>query len=105
MADKTEGKKLVVEVVIEAKKAMADAEDLSEKLEEVEKKTNSSISKKFGENFAGGVNIAVASLRTFDSIFPNTISGIGDIITQFNAAKQAMAAGASAPLAWATSII
>lgn len=105
VADKTDEKKLVVEVVIEAKKAMADAEDLSEKLEEVEKKTNSSISKKFGENFAGGVNIAVASLRTFDSIFPNTISGIGDIITQFNAAKQAMAAGASAPLAWATSII
>ena len=105
VADKTDGKKLVVEIVLETKKAIADAEDLSEKLEDVEKKTKSSISEKFGKNFAGGVNIAVASLRAFDSIFPNTISGLEEIVKQATAAKDAMAAGASAPIAWLTSLI
>lgn len=103
MADKT---KVTVKVVSpETKQALIDAEKLSKKLEEVEKQSKTVISEKFGKNFAGGVDIAVSSLRALNSIFPDTISGIGEIVAQFNAAKQAMAAGASAPVSWATAII
>lgn len=61
--------------------------------------------KQAGKNFAGGVSLATTSLRTFNSIAPDTVDGIGEIITQINAAKQAMTAGTSAPLAWGTAII
>lgn len=61
--------------------------------------------KQAGKNFAGGINLATTSLRTFNSIAPDAVDGIGEIITQVNAAKQAMTAGASAPLAWGTAIV
>lgn len=56
-------------------------------------------------NFAGSVNLATTSLRTLNSTVPDTIDGIGEIITQINAAKQAMTTGASAPIAWGTAIV
>lgn len=61
--------------------------------------------KQAGKNFAGGVSLATTSLRTFNSIAPDAVDGIGEIITQINAAKQAMTAGTSAPIAWGTAII
>lgn len=61
--------------------------------------------KQAGKNFAGGINLATTSLRTFNSIAPDAVDGIGEIITHVNAAKQAMTAGASAPLAWGTAIV
>lgn len=61
--------------------------------------------KQAGKNFAGGINLATTFLRTFNSIAPDAVDGIGEIITQVNAAKQAMTAGASAPLAWGTAIV
>lgn len=61
--------------------------------------------KQAGKNFSGGVNLATTSLRTLNAIAPDTVDGIGEIITQINAAKQAMTAGASAPIAWATAIV
>ena len=61
--------------------------------------------KQAGKNFAGGINLATTSLRTFNTIAPDAVDGIGEIITQVNAAKQAMTAGASAPLAWGTAIV
>lgn len=61
--------------------------------------------KQAGKNFAGGINLATTSLRTFNSIAPDAVDGIGEIITQVNAAKQAMTAGASAPLDWGTAIV
>lgn len=60
---------------------------------------------KANKNFASSVNLATTSLRTFNSIAPDTVDGIGEIITQVNATKQAMTAGASAPIAWGTAII
>ncbi len=80
-------------------KGSKDIQDNQDKLN----KTLSS--EEVGKSFAGGVNLAITSLRTLNSIFPNTVNGIGDIITQANAAKQAMAAGTSAPMAWGTAII
>ena len=41
----------------------------------------------------------------FNSIAPDAVDSIGEIITQVNAAKQAMTAGASAPVAWGTAIV
>ena len=61
--------------------------------------------KQAGKNFAGGVNLATTSLRTLNAVAPDTVDGIGEIITQINAAKQAMTAGASAPIAWGTAIV
>lgn len=58
-----------------------------------------------GKNFAGSINLATTSLRTFNSIAPDAVDSIGEIITQVNAAKQAMTAGASAPVAWGTAIV
>lgn len=80
-------------------KGSKDIQDNQDKLN----KTLSS--EEVGKKFAGGVNLAITSLRTLNSIFPDTVNGIGDIITQANAAKQAMAAGTSAPMAWGTAII
>lgn len=105
MAEKVDGKKLVFEVVFDVKQALDKTETLSEKLEEVEKKNKKIISEESGKKFSNGIDFAIASLRTFNTIYPDTISGIEEIVKQATAAKQAMAAGASAPLAWATSII
>lgn len=58
-----------------------------------------------GKNFAGAINLATTSLRTFNSIVPDAVSGIGEIITQVNAAKMAMTMGASAALSWGTAIV
>ena len=58
-----------------------------------------------GKNFAGSINLATTSLRTFNSVAPDAVDSIGEIITQVNAAKQAMTAGASAPVAWGTAIV
>lgn len=58
-----------------------------------------------GKNFAGAINLATTSLRTFNSIVPDAVSGIGEIITQVNAAKMAMMMGASAALSWGTAIV
>lgn len=58
-----------------------------------------------GKNFAGAINLATTSLRTFNSIVPDAVSGIGEIITQVNAAKMAMTMGASAALFWGTAIV
>ena len=57
------------------------------------------------KNFAGAINLATTSLRTFNSIVPDAVSGIGEIITQVNAAKVAMTMGASAALSWGTAIV
>lgn len=78
----------------------------SKDIQDNQDKLNKTLSSgEVGKSFAGGVNLAITSLRTLNSIFPNTVNGIGDIITQANAAKQAMAAGTSAPMAWGTAII
>nr|DAZ35007.1 MAG TPA: hypothetical protein [Caudoviricetes sp.] len=58
-----------------------------------------------GKNFAGAINLATTSLRTFNSVVPDAVSGIGEIITQVNAAKMAMTMGASAALSWGTAIV
>lgn len=58
-----------------------------------------------GKNFAGAINLTTTSLRTFNSIVPDAVSGIGEIITQVNAAKMAMTMGASAALSWGTAIV
>lgn len=105
VADEINEKKLVVDVVLETKEALADAEELSKKLEKVEKQTKISINKDFGKDFANGVDLATTSLQTFNSIFPNTISGLEEIVTHANLVKQAIAAGASAPVEWLTAII
>lgn len=78
----------------------------SKDIQDNQDKLNKTLSSgEVGKKFAGGVNLAITSLRTLNSIFPDTVNGIGDIITQANAAKQAMAAGTSAPMAWGTAII
>lgn len=58
-----------------------------------------------GKNFAGAINLTTTSLRTFNSVVPDAVSGIGEIITQVNAAKMAMTMGASAALSWGTAIV
>lgn len=58
-----------------------------------------------GKNFAGSINLATTSLRTFNSIAPDAVDSIGAIITQINSAKTAMTMGASAALSWGTAIV
>ena len=102
MAEKVDGKKLVFEVVFDVKQALDKTETLSEKLEEVEKKNKKIISEESGKKFSNGIDFAIASLRTFNTIYPDTISGIEEIVKQATAAKQAMAAGTSALAAYCT---
>lgn len=56
-----------------------------------------------GNKFAGGINLAITSLRTLNSIFPDTVDGLGEIITQLNTAKQSIAAGANDAISLITS--
>lgn len=57
------------------------------------------------KDFVGSINLATTSLRTFNTMVPDAIDGIGEIITQINMAKQAMTMGVSAPIAWGTAIV
>lgn len=83
-------------------KQSAAAQKATQKQSELDKQFSK---KQSVRNFAGSVNLATTSLRTLNSTVPDTIDGIGEIITQINAAKQAMTAGASAPIAWGTAIV
>lgn len=78
------------------------AEQVTEKQEQLNQKLSN---RQAMTNFSGSVNLATTALRSFDSVFPDIVSGIGEIITQVNSAKQAMLSGVSAPLAWATAIV
>ncbi len=84
------------------KKQVAAAENAVKKQSELNQVLSNKQAKK---DFAGGMNLAITSLRTFNSTAPDTIDGIGQIITQINAAKQAMTMGVSAGLAWGTAIV
>lgn len=61
--------------------------------------------KQASKKFAGGIGLVTTSLRTLHSISPYAVEGISEIITQINAAKQAMTAGASAVMAYGTAVI
>lgn len=91
------------------KKNVKSYEKQTEAVQKSAKKQDE-LNKKFannqaGKNFAGAINLATTSLRTFNSIVPDAVSGIGEIITQVNAAKMAMTMGASAALSWGTAIV
>lgn len=85
-----------------ADKQAVAAEKASQKQLELNKQL---ANRQAGRDFAGAINLATTSLRTFDSMVPDAIDGISGIITQINAAKQAMYNSVSAPLAWGTAIV
>lgn len=57
------------------------------------------------KDFVGSINLATTSLRTFNTMVPDAVDGIGEIITQINMAKQAISMGVSKPLSWGTAIV
>lgn len=85
-----------------ADKQAAATEKAAKKQSELNKQMTN---KQAGKDFAGGINLATTSLRTFNSIAPDAVDGIGEIITQINTAKTAMTAGVSAPLAVITALV
>lgn len=70
----------------------------AKKAEEVTVKLDN---KKAGANFKVGTDLAASGLRTLNQVAPGTIGSIDAIITQVNAAREAMSNASSTPMKWA----
>lgn len=80
----------------------------ADKSAEKQDKLNKNLDKmESAKKFAGAIDVASDSLRAFDTVVPDVISGVSGIITQLNEIKKAKAAADAAMLAtaWATGII
>lgn len=73
----------------------------AKKAEEVNVKLDN---KKAGANFKVGTDLAASGLRTLNQVAPGTIGSIDAIITQVNAAREAMSNASSTPMKWAMGI-
>lgn len=81
-------------------------ENSAEKAMEKQLKFNQTLANRQAtKDFVGSVNLATTSLRTFNTMVPDTIDGISEIITQINMAKQAISMDVSKPLVWGTAIV
>lgn len=57
-----------------------------------------------GANMKVGTDLAASGLRTLDQVSPGVLGNIGSIITQINAAREAMTNASSVPMKWAMGI-
>lgn len=81
-------------------------ENSAEKAMEKQLKFNQTLANRQAtKDFVGSVNLATTPLRTFNTMVPDTIDGISEIVTQINMAKQAISMDVSKPLAWGTAIV
>lgn len=82
-------------------------ETLSAKTDQQKNKMNqlADAAENAGKSFSEAADIAKNSLKSLDSVTPNVISSIGEIITQFSSAQEAVKSEVSAPLAWGAAIV